>query len=371
MQQPLTTVRSSAKAPRFFVRHRRKVLVAIAVLAVVAADFAGTALLRITGVYTPASRVEAEWRREDPHYHHGLQPNHSAVEGGRWGHASYAVHTNSLGFKDRAVRDVPPQGSHRRVLLIGDSFTEGVGCPFEATFDGILAHDLEPAIEVLNAGCVTYCPVIYRRKVQHLLEGEGLRFDHLVVCLDMSDIVDEITYYRLDDAGNVERREDSLSDRTKHFVSENTILLRAIREGWHAWREANRDGNRHVLGHRRSSWTHDPRAWAKYGEPGLRSASQHLDALWQLLKARSITMTLVVYPWPDQIVGAERDCVQVTHWRAWTAERGIAFIDLFPVFLDAGPAPDVVARYFIPGDMHWNEAGHALVARALLAQLKP
>jgi hypothetical protein len=81
-------------------------------------------------------------------------------------------------------------------------------------------------------------------------------------------------------------------------------------------------------------------------------------------------MTLVVYPWPDQILRRERDCVQVTHWRDWTALRGIGFVDLFPVFLDTGSAEQVVADFYIRGDMHWNQRGHELVARKVLERLR-
>lgn len=353
-------------------RGRRALLVLLAIAMVLVADVAGTALLRASGLYTPAARTEAAFRRPDPVYHHGLRSNISSTDGGRWGQIAYPIHTNSLGFKDRAVREVSRQTTGRRVLLIGDSFTEGVGCAFEDTFAGILARELgKQQIEVLNAACVTYSPVIYRRKVQHLLEVEGLTFDHLVVCLDLSDIVDEIKYYRLDEHGNVVMRADTFSAQAKQFVAERTILMRAIREGLHALREGSRDGDRGVVDHERSSWTRVPALWAKYGEPGLRSAATHLDGLRELLAARGIKMTLVVYPWPDQILNGERECAQVTYWRDWTAQRSVAFVNCFPAFLDAGPAAEVIDRYFISKDMHWNAAGHARIAEVLLRELQP
>lgn len=353
-------------------RRSRALLVCVAIAMTLIADVGGTALLRAFGLYTPPARAEAAFRRWDPVYHHGLRPNTRSTDGGRWGQIAYPVCTNSLGFKDSAPRVVTKEPVGRRVLLIGDSFTEGVGCAFEDTFAGILARELgKQHIEVLNAACVTYSPVIYRRKVQHLLEVEGLRFDHLVVCLDMSDIVDEIKYYRLDERGDVEKRVETFSQRWKQLVAEHTILMRAIREGLHVLREGNRDGDRSVVDHERSSWTRDPGLWSKYGEPGLRSAATHLDALRELLATRGIAMTLVVYPWPDQILNDERECAQVTFWRVWTAKRGVQFVNCFPTFLDAGPAADVIERCFIAKDMHWNAAGHALMAETLLRALRP
>jgi hypothetical protein len=47
------------------------------------------------------------------------------------------VFTDSLGFKDASRRAVPDR---RRILFIGDSFTEGVGLPYEQTFVGLFAR---------------------------------------------------------------------------------------------------------------------------------------------------------------------------------------------------------------------------------------
>ena len=51
-------------------------------------------------------------------------------------------------------------------------------------------------------------------------------------------------------------------------------------------------------------------------------------------------------------------------------KRSILFIDLFPDFIPIGQDPkEVIRKYFIPGDLHWNEEGHRLVARRFLETL--
>src|SRR5215470_18585235 len=65
-------------------------------------------------------------------YDHGFAPNFAGIE--RWGRLSYRLYTNNLGFKDAAVRIVPPVSEMRRVLVIGDSFTEAIGLRFEDSF---------------------------------------------------------------------------------------------------------------------------------------------------------------------------------------------------------------------------------------------
>ncbi len=78
-----------------------------------------------------------------------------------------------------------------------------------------------------------------------------------------------------------------------------------------------------------------------------------------------------MYPWPANIFERELSHPQVGHWRASTAERGLRFVDLFPAFIREGDDPvATLARYFIAGDMHWNAAGHELVARHISPLLR-
>jgi hypothetical protein len=42
---------------------------------------------------------------------------------------------------------------------------------------------------------------------------------------------------------------------------------------------------------------------------------------------------------------------------------------LFAAFTD-GASVETLLRYFIAGDFHWNEKGHALTAAAFLRQFK-
>ncbi|HEV7543734.1 MAG TPA: SGNH/GDSL hydrolase family protein [Reyranella sp.] len=71
-------------------------------------------------------------------------------------------------------------------------------------------------------------------------------------------------------------------------------------------------------------------------------------------------MTLVVYPWPESVDAADRNSIQVTHWRAWAASRNVRFIDGFAPFFRE-PAEVALRKYFIAGDVHFTELGHRLL----------
>ena len=86
------------------------------------------------------------------------------------------------------------------------------------------------------------------------------------------------------------------------------------------------------------------------------------------LRARGTPLTLVVYPWPQQVRAGTKPSRAETEWRAWAAENNAQFISLFPVFVSDMPAEEILSRYYWKNDAHWNEEGHRLVAEALLDQ---
>jgi len=365
--------RSLTATPSVFERHPRATVAVLVLVSLLGTDFAFTRVYRRLHPPPPPGAPTA-LRRPSDLYHHDLQPR-ASVEGEVWGPRRSPYRTNSLGFRDRAVREVPLRGDRPRLLFIGDSFTEGVGVTYEDSFVGRVDAALAPrGVEVLNAGVISYCPIIYFRKVKHLLEDVGLRFDALVVYIDIGDIQDEVTY-KLDAEGNVRpraaRRVQELGadqqhggrgffrfPRLKRFLDRNSLL------GSRAYVALERlfpmEGNRAGL------WTVQDDVFEAYGREGLELAGQDMDRLQGLLQARGIPLTVAVYPWPDQVRHHDLQSRQVVFWREWAAAHGAGFIDYFPRFIGTQPPEQVLERYFIPGDVHWNEEGHRLIAEGFL-----
>lgn len=313
-----------------------------------------------------------------PYCHHDLPKN--VVRSDPWGQSRYPTRTNSLGFRDAAPRQVSLEADGPRVLVIGDSFTEGVGVPYEQTFAGFLDREARPlGIEVLNAGVTSHSPKMYYLKVRHLLDRVGLEFHHLYVLIDISDIQDEINYE------HYEPQAPSLSRRCEKYLKYNSLTYRhvlrkvsPIKFGKSVWRrvrgipkEKRREpdwGPRY--NEIRDRWTFDQACYDEWGERGLGLAKASMAKLTALCQRHGISVTLVVYPWPAQIEQRDLECRQVTAWRAFAQEQGVAFLDLFPLFINGVPAEDVVAAHFIAGDCHWNAAGHAVVGQRLFDHLR-
>ena len=319
---------------------------------------------------------QKSFRTSHPYYHHGLQPNQQRLT--TWGRQRYEMTTNSLGFRDDQVRDVPLRSGGRRIVLIGDSMIEGLGVEFDDTVAGQLrARWSDQDVEVLNAGVVSYSPRLYELRTRYLLEEVGLEFDALVVFIDISDIQDETFYERFQpgrDPASVGarrgwwRRRSLVANVVERLFSSDRRINNRFRtdadvdvwmEGTEAYVKAERDPEQG-----RFEWTVNESAYRQWGERGLALARKHMARLGELCREHQIEMSVVVYPSPVQIYASDRDSRQTRFWRDFCEESGDHFIDLFPTFIDrrySGPA-DVYRKYFIADDVHWNVAGHRLVA---------
>jgi hypothetical protein len=85
--------------------------------------------------------------------------------------------------------------------------------------------------------------------------------------------------------------------------------------------------------------------------------------LGRFLSERGIPLIVAVYPWPEQIFQRETDGRQSRFWRQWARTNEVLFLDLFAVFSRGMEPLAAYLKYFVPCDVHWNAAGHELVAR--------
>jgi hypothetical protein len=319
----------------------------------------------------------------DPVYDHGFAANFDGYD--VWGEARYPLITDSFGFKDASPREVPLKSASRRILLIGDSFTEGIGQPFENTFAGLLAEEgaMRPdKVEFLNAGVASYSPTIYYAKIKYLLD-KGLQFDEVVLFSDSSDVEDEASsYFCIDEDPNYRRycntppgsvpqpaiKRDFLID---HFAVTNRVRL--IVKRWLLSRLGNK---RHAINddHNRIGWTTDHPDPAKYRplgvDGGIARSLANMTKLSDLLASRNIPLTIVVYPWAQQIAQNDRDSKQVRLWRDFCPGHCKAFIDLFPAIFAASDADkDWYEHLYIVGDDHFSAQGNRLMSRELSKRL--
>ena len=335
------------------------------------------------------SLSERTYRIKSYRYHHDLAKNVRNKNNAKWGGNVYTVNTNSLGFKDRSDRQIPLKSEKKRLLFIGDSVTEGIGLNYEKTFVGLIDDDLKEKYSILNAGVLSYSPIIYWKKVEDLINNTGLEFDELIVYLDISDIQDEASKYLLTsdslalDDGLITDVMYEKPTLQSELIKENTIILAWLRSALkqnqtqpvertilkkkkiYTYKDAiNKDKDR-------GSWTFDSDTFKEYGERGLNISAKHMDSLLELLIKHKIEMTLGIYPWPSQIYYDTVDSKHVLFWETWAKRNNVKFINHFEDFFSlkdkTGPK-QLIEEYYIPGDVHFNEKGNILMKEYFLSQ---
>jgi hypothetical protein len=320
-----------------------------------------------------------EHRRAVSEFDHGLAPNFSGYS--TWGPIRYPFRTNSLAFRDATVREVPLRSETRRVLLMGDSFTEGVGLVFEDTFAGLLfeaGQHAEPRTEFLNAGVISYSPVIYYKKIKFLLD-HGLKIDEVVVLPDLGDMIDEaMFYFCIDDDPHY--RAFCIPPRPPSRLARNFVVSDAVRVFVKTkiaeWRHGFNTHEPFNLNIHKTDWTLSEDSWGSSVFPpldlqrGITRALKNMQSLADLLASRGIPLIVAVYPSPRQLAHNDRDSRYVAIWRDFCNGNCKEFIDLLPAFfVEKDTHDDWYDRLFIPGDWHYSAAGNRIIFRELADHL--
>lgn len=357
---------------------------AISILMVVALDL-------LTGfVIIPESY--SSFRTPHYFYHHGLQPGQEAL--GAWGSSLYPVRTNSLGMVDSAAYEVEMDTDKPRLLILGDSHSEGVGIPYEKTFSGLLSDRMRDSVDVLNASCISYSPKIAYLKAKYLFE-KGLKVDHLLVLIDISDMQNELVYE------NFESKERSWSNEAwnsaKFFLKNHSSIFYLVnsiikkRETRKFLEQAKFFNQQGQVGtpanamelyasffkgfddnvllsnpqfHGVGEWYYNEK-FRPLADRGIALGMENILKLKALCDAHDVRLTISVHPWHYQILKGNPQDYYVEKWQSFAASENIGFVNLFPLFIDARNPAIVTKMYFIRDDNHWNEFGHARVARRL------
>ena len=133
----------------------------------------------------------------DPELHHTMRPNIQISKILR-----NIFITNSLGWRDKIPNHEIKKISDKkkRIIFLGDSFTEGIFLNYKNTFVNITETKLIESnydFEILNGGTSSYSPLLEYQRLKKTLQ-EGYKVDIVVLLPDISDIQDEVFYFKRD-----------------------------------------------------------------------------------------------------------------------------------------------------------------------------
>jgi lysophospholipase L1-like esterase len=302
--------------------------------------------------------------------HHAMRP----------GWTKPASPTNSFGLRSPEVAVPKPAGTYR-ILLLGDSFTFG----FQAADDVLFARKLEqrlraggfPSVEVVNAGVLSYCPLLEYLQYRH--ELHVLEPDLVILNFDMSDVQDHLEYSR-----------DLVSspDGVPLYVTEpslkNPPTWRLLSFQWVAkFVTAARRRTESAVEGVPFTRDQDRYLWALDNGPEMDKEVQSTLApivnLSELLAHNGIPLVLATYPQPWQVsadatplppireqyaIGMNTVHLNDRSFRkveAFATTHGIPFVNATSAFRQA-PKP---ASLFLESDFHFTARGHDLYAEIL------
>ncbi|MEX2232927.1 MAG: hypothetical protein WD824_12250 [Cyclobacteriaceae bacterium] len=329
-----------------------------------------------------------------PHYfyHHGLQSDQDTWAA--WGSSLYPVKTNSLGMVDSAVYEVDLVTKNPRLLILGDSHSEGVGVPYEKTFSGLLSKSMKGDMDVLNASCISYSPKIEYLKAQFLFE-KGLQVDHIFLLIDISDMQNELVYENFQPQNRswaneawystkfflknhssvfylvnsiIDKRETrKFLEKAKFFNEEGVVGTPANSLGLYASFFRGFDDNVLLSNpqfHGVGEWYYNER-FKKLADRGIELGQEYILKLKAMCEEKKVGLTISVHPWHYQILNGNAHDYYVEKWESFANKNNIDFVNLFPLFIDSQNPVITTKMFFIKDDNHWNEFGHAKVANRL------
>jgi hypothetical protein len=331
----------------------------------------------------------------DPVRHHAFKPNCESTE--YWGGGSYKFFSNSLGFRDQKIREVPLADARPRILILGDSYVEGK-LEWRRSFVGRIAEQF-PQYDFLNGARDGYSPSNYLNTARMVL-AKGVDIDEVIVFLDNSTVGQEAGFYRdIDASGSVagperlgsakSRYEKLRSQYGRRFVLTFDVLRSfdplqrvLIRHGYYHL-PAMEFGDPFDM--EMSAWSYRkvnetdpfPAGYAPLGvDGGIAKSKAKMTLLWEELQKRNIPLSVVVYPHLAQVVHDMPDSREVKMWREWCEEKCKRFITVFPEFFavkNQCPWSEPgcwYPRLFVFGDIHFTAGGNALVADEVIKSLK-
>ena len=250
-------------------------------------------------------------------------------------------------------------------------------------------------------GVSSYSPKIYLSKIHYFIE-KGMKFKHIVVFLDISDLIDDSNAYELKNNLRVINKKigkkiennfklyfpmfdylifsitnnnryrvaiDSAFTRIQIFTDPNQTKDKKIKEIY---------GKMNL----RSKWTYSKTNQIKgYDLPidvAINEQIKTMNQLYELLKKNNIKLSIVVYPWPQTILYDKRENLMKTTWENFCKNKCSNFINTFPLFMNDDDDDDdekskknlVIKKYYQLGDIHFNSEGHKIIAEDFLKKFK-
>jgi lysophospholipase L1-like esterase len=263
--------------------------------------------------------------------------------------------TNSLGFAD-SEWTIPKQPHEKRILALGNSFTEGDGAPYDSTYGSILAHTISASghtAYVMNAGTCGSDPFFNFVNLRDRL----LRYRPDIVILPLGS--NEMTSDLLIRGGMERFQKDSTIRYTSGPWWEPIYALSYISRVF--FRKA---GYSEMLRKGPISNTEI--------EKINKNVIQLMDEYVSLSHKHGIHLYIVLHPLKTEIENNRYDFDFSPILSGVRSDPNVTVTDLLPYYRDEITETNtLVSAYFWPIDGHPNSRGYKVMADGVFHSISP
>ena len=265
---------------------------------------------------------------------------------------SYPVSVNSLGFLGGEWPRI--KAKWKRILVLGDSFTEGIGAPADSSWPFLLEKMLNSDsvfAEVFNAGVSGSDPVFQNRLFQHKLVS--YLPEMVVMTINFSDIHEIIT-----------------RGGEKRFRANGQVVFNSSPawEPLYQWSYFFRFMIHTIFRYDFSLLS--PQEYAIRSEEAVREIIHQAYSLHQFCKEKNTGFTVVIHPYLDPYDAFLRQQDILGKVDSGLRNQGVQIINLFSPFRDKVNKTNY-KQYAWPVDKHYNSRGYAMFARFVADSLRP
>ena len=282
--------------------------------------------------------------------------------------------TNEYGFKSKC--NIEKKNSFNFGFL-GDSFTEGIGLNHKDTFVGIFENI--SGLDVANMGVSSYSPKVHLAKINFFL-SKNLKFEHVILFLDISDYYDE-AYYQFD--GDKYSVMHNKRDQRRIWLRENfpftnfyMYVLKKIGKKNEKKDNKTTETIFNESANRKTFWLNKNINETKInGKPVItihEETKNYIDQIYKILEEKNIKFSLAIYPWPQNLINTQNNSFYRKEWKEFCQNKCEYFIDYFDDFIDEVNNigfEKVYEKYFFRNDVHFNKEGNLLIANKIIETL--
>tara|TARA_B100000029_G_C17575010_1_gene957875 strand:+ start:376 stop:1428 length:1053 start_codon:yes stop_codon:yes gene_type:complete len=308
------------------------------------------------------------YRIKNYHYDYSLKENLN-TKFANWGNNYYTLCTDSRGFKFDCIEN---EKKHYQIAFIGDSFTEGIGLPYENTFVG--QFKIKTGLDVVNLGVASYSPSIFLKKIKYLINNNIISFDHLVVSIDLTDLEDDWSRQYDENINKTKKNHFSEKFNLKIFLARHFPITYLISKKVNWFIKLNVLKNLNVehldFSLNKASWSYIEN-YPKLNEK-LELNINNMNQIYSFLKKNNIKFSILVYPHQASILFDKKDSLYKKIWKDYCKNKCYRFIDAFTIFfveLESSTKEKIMSKYFIKGDPHFNIYGNSVISKILMKEI--